>query len=149
MAGAIARSLRGLAPAHAERAHIGFEQRLLLVEISLVHLPDLDDLPHHFHVEAVALGLGIDVADIVGERLLFFFEALDPFDERFQVLSGDPARLRHETLRFCDGAPTLSKSQSAINAPRRNPCGWMRARKRQCLCAAAVTGLVGSFWYFA
>src|SRR3546814_11777973 len=44
---------------HAEGAEVRFDQRLLLLAIARVHLPDLDDLAHRLHVEAVALGFEI------------------------------------------------------------------------------------------
>src|SRR6185437_4709073 len=134
MAAAIAPLFRGFAPAHAERAHIGFEQRLLLVEIGLVHFPDLHDLPHDLDLEAVRLGLRIDVANIVGERLLFFLEALDPLDERFQALSGDPARLRHETLRLCDGRRPYRRANRRSMPRGANPVDEC-ARERVSACA--------------
>src|SRR4029453_8775716 len=75
---------------HAESALIDVEQRLLLVEIILVHSPDANQLAHDLGVEAVALGLGVDLLDVAAERALFLFEPLDPLDKRAQRLAGNP-----------------------------------------------------------
>jgi ATP-binding cassette subfamily F protein uup len=37
-------------------------------------------------VEAVALGLGVDVADVVGDGLFFFFQPLDALDDRLELI---------------------------------------------------------------
>jgi hypothetical protein len=37
----------------------------------------------------MALGLGIDLADIGGKRSLFLFQPLDAFDQRFQLSCGE------------------------------------------------------------
>ena len=52
----------------------------------MVLLADAHDLPQHLGIEAIALGLGIDLPDIVGDRLLLFFHSLDAFDERPQLI---------------------------------------------------------------
>ena len=45
--------------------------------------------PNHgtqrLHVEALGLRLGIDFADVVGNRFLLLFELFDALDERFQL----------------------------------------------------------------
>src|SRR3546814_9788389 len=55
---------------HAEGAEVRFDQRLLLLAIARVHLPDLDDLAHRLHVEAVALGFGKHVLNVFAQPLL-------------------------------------------------------------------------------
>src|SRR5205085_8088135 len=40
-------------------------------------------------VETGGLGLGVDVANVVGERLLLLFESLDAFDKGFEVILGN------------------------------------------------------------
>src|SRR6185437_6891048 len=116
--GTAGRLLRGGAgAAHAERKEIGLEQRFLLVELVLIHFPDLDDLAHDLYFEAVRLGLGIDVANIVAQRLLLFFQALDALDEGFEMIAGDAARLRHDmSPASSENEATLSKRQRRRNA---------------------------------
>ena len=46
-------------------------------------------VPQRLDVEAVALGLRIDVADVVGERLLLLLQPLDALDERLEVILGE------------------------------------------------------------
>src|SRR3984957_19167277 len=76
-------------PQHAERMQVGLQYSLLLLALVDVLLAQ----PHHraqrFHIEAVALGLGIDVANVVGDRLLFLFEALDAFDKGLELVFGE------------------------------------------------------------
>ena len=48
-----------------------------------------DDLAQHLGVEAVALGLGVDFLDVVGDRRLLFFHALDALDEGAELVLGD------------------------------------------------------------
>ena len=76
-------------PQHPERVQVGFQDRLLLLALVDVLLAQ----PHHgaqrLDVEAVAFGLGIDVADVVGDRLLFFFEPLDALDEGLELILGE------------------------------------------------------------
>ena len=38
------------------------------------------------HVETAALGLCVHVADVIGDRLFFFLQPLDTFDEGVQLL---------------------------------------------------------------
>ena len=67
---------------------VGLQNGLLLLALVDVLLAQ----PHHdaqrLDVEAVALGLGIDVADVVGDRLLLFFEPLDPLDDGLELILG-------------------------------------------------------------
>jgi len=54
-----------------------------------LHFPQPHDHPHDLGIIAVGLGLGIDVADIVGDAFLFFLEPLDPLDEQPQLIGRD------------------------------------------------------------
>src|SRR3546814_16531856 len=60
---------------------------LLLLAIARVHLPDLDDLAHRLHVEAVALGFGKHVLNVFAQPLLLFLQSLDPLDIRAKLLA--------------------------------------------------------------
>src|SRR5689334_23997029 len=57
-----------------ERVHVGLEHRLVLDPLVLVLLAQTYHRAHGLHVVAVALGLGVDVADVVGDRLLLLLE---------------------------------------------------------------------------
>jgi len=46
-----------------------------------LHLSQAHDHPHDFGVVAIGFRLGINVANIVSDRLLLFLEPLDPLDE--------------------------------------------------------------------
>src|SRR5574337_668416 len=77
-------SLRA-ASRHPERRQIKVEDRLLLHPLVAVLSAQGHDLAHDLDVEAVGLGLPVDVLDVVGERLFLFLEPLDAFDESAQV----------------------------------------------------------------
>ena len=79
-------------PQHAQRVQVGFQDRLLLLALVDVQLAQPDDGAQRLDVEAVALGFGVDVADVVGERLLFLFEPLDALDEGLEVILGEAVR---------------------------------------------------------
>src|SRR6516225_1575342 len=76
---------------HAERVHIGFEQRLLLLALVAVLLAQADNDTQCLDVKAVALGLGIDIANVVGDRFFLFLEPLDPLDKGFELILGKTA----------------------------------------------------------
>jgi hypothetical protein len=60
---------------------VGDKHRLLLSPLVLVLLADTDHGLERLHVEAVALRLGIDLAQIGGERRLLLLEPLDAGDD--------------------------------------------------------------------
>src|ERR1700689_1749959 len=68
-----ARGRKGSAP-HPQRAHVKIEDGVLLLAVRRVEFPEAHDLAHDLGVEALALGFGIDFADIGGQRRLFLFE---------------------------------------------------------------------------
>src|SRR5208282_3632027 len=84
-----------LPASHAERALVDVEERLLLLALGAVQLAQADDLAQHPEIEAAALGLGVDVADIVRERLLLILQPLDPLDQRAQLLGRNAADVGH------------------------------------------------------
>ncbi|VVT01416.1 conserved hypothetical protein [Erythrobacter sp. EC-HK427] len=84
---------RPAASPHAERGLIRVEDHFLLAAIIRVHLPQADDLAHDLRVVAHGFGLGVNVADVVGDALFLFFEALDAFDQQAQAVVG---RFGHE-----------------------------------------------------
>ena len=73
-----------MASTEAERRLVGVGDGIHLGPIVGGHLPQADDLAHDLGVVTDRLGLGVDVADIVGDALLFFLEALDAFEQTTQ-----------------------------------------------------------------
>ena len=74
---------------HAERVQIGLEDSLVLLALVAVLFAHAHHDAQRLDVEAVALGLGIDVADIVRDGFLFFFELFHAFDERLELILGE------------------------------------------------------------
>src|SRR4051812_12876346 len=75
-----------VASQHSQRLHIGFQDGFLLGALIGVLLPQTHDGAQRLDVVAVALGFGIDVADIVRDRLLFLFQPLDAFDDGLELV---------------------------------------------------------------
>src|SRR5258708_20904892 len=69
-----------VASQHPQRLHIGFQDGFLFGPLVGVLFAQAHDGAQRLDVEAVALGLRIDVADIVRNRLLFFFKPLTALD---------------------------------------------------------------------
>ena len=69
--------------------HVGFQHGLLLAALVGVLLAQAHDGAQRLDVEAGALGLGIDVADVVGGRLLLLLEPLDALDEGLELILGE------------------------------------------------------------
>src|SRR5579871_467392 len=74
---------------HAERVQIGLQDSFLLLALVDVLLAQAHDGAQRLDVVAVDLGLAVDVADVVGDRLLLFFEPLDAFDEGLELVLGE------------------------------------------------------------
>jgi hypothetical protein len=74
---------------HPQRLHIGLQDGLLFLALVGILLAQAPDGAQCLHVEAIALALGIDVADIVGDRLLLFFQPLDALDDRLELILGE------------------------------------------------------------
>ena len=74
---------------HPERVQVGLEDRFLLLALVGVLLAHPHHGAQHLDVEAGSLGLRIDVADIVGERLLFLFQLLDARNDRLELILGE------------------------------------------------------------
>src|SRR5580704_6854587 len=73
---------------HAERVQVGLQNSLLLLALVDVLLAQPHHDPQRLHVKTIALGFRIDVADVVGERLLLFFKPLDPLDKGLELVLG-------------------------------------------------------------
>src|SRR6478609_5964624 len=71
----------------ADRLQIEVEDRLFLLALFEIALAQRDDLAQHLDVVAVALGLGIDLLDVVGDRLLLFLEALDALHDALELIA--------------------------------------------------------------
>src|ERR1700730_13003548 len=94
--GRLCPSLRGpeRAPGlqHPERLHIGFQDGFLLGALVGVLLAQPHDGAQRLDIKAVAFRLGIDVADIVGNRLLFFFQSFDTLNDGLELVLGESCR---------------------------------------------------------
>src|SRR5260370_34035155 len=77
---------------HSQRLHVGFQNGLLFGALVGVLLAQPHDGTQRLDVEAVALGFGIDVADVVGDRLLFFFKPFDALDDGLELVFGELGR---------------------------------------------------------
>src|SRR5581483_7886344 len=64
-----------------------------------VDAPQAHDAAQRLDVEALRLGLGIDLADVARDLLLLVFEPLDALDKGAQMIL-DELRLRHRVLPF-------------------------------------------------
>ena len=80
--------------AHAERAFVRVEHRFHLSAIIRRHLPKPHDLPHDLGVVPDSLGLGVDIADVVADALLFPFETLDPLNQETEAIIGNFGHFR-------------------------------------------------------
>ena len=67
---------------------IGVEHGLFLAPLVLILLANADHRPEGLDVEAIALGFGIDLAEIGGERGLFLLEPLDAGDDGTKLVFG-------------------------------------------------------------
>src|SRR5258708_7109822 len=75
-----------IASQHPKRLHVGFQDGFLFGPLVGVLLAQAHDGAQRLDVEAVALGLRIDVADVVRDRLLFFFQPLDALDDGLELV---------------------------------------------------------------
>ena len=80
--------------------HVEVEERFLLLAFGRILLPQ----PHHraddLGIVAVRLGLRVDILDVVGDRLLFFLELLDPLDDGTELVRVNTTRLSQDDLPF-------------------------------------------------
>ena len=86
------RKLQAKPSQHSQRLHVGFQDGLLFGAFVGVLLAHPHDGAQRLDVKTVALGFGIDVADIVGDRLLFFFQTLDALDDGLELVFGESCR---------------------------------------------------------
>src|ERR1700751_5431318 len=68
---------------------ISVQDRFLLLAFVDILLAQTDDDTQGLDVKTGALGLRIDVANVLGDRLFLFFEAFDTLDEGFKLLLGE------------------------------------------------------------
>ena len=79
---------------HPQLLHVRIDQRFLLLPIVRGHLPQLDDLAHDGYFKTCALGLAVDMLDVLGDAGLFFLKAFDPFDKALEPFGGAVDGLR-------------------------------------------------------
>src|SRR5664279_5924512 len=88
------------------------EQRIALVTLVLVLLPEPDDLLQDLDVEALALGLGKDVLLLVVHCLEALVDILDALNERAKPIARNPIWSTHGLLL------SASKHLSEKSRPR-------------------------------
>ena len=66
--------------------HVGLKNSFLLAPFVGILLAQPHDGAQRLDVEAVCLGLGVDVANIVADRFFLFLQLFDALDESFQVI---------------------------------------------------------------
>src|SRR6188768_829649 len=86
---------------HAERVHVGFQDRVLFLALARFHLAQAHDGAQSLEVEAVDLGLAEHVADVVGDRLLLLLELFHALDDRAQLILGKAGGGGWRWLGFC------------------------------------------------
>ena len=64
----------------------------------MVFFANSDDFTQDFGIKTLGLGLGIDIPNIGGEGCFFFFEALDPLDQSFEIIGGESQVIPVEEL---------------------------------------------------
>src|SRR5690349_3124269 len=113
---------------HSQRVLVGVEQRVLLVAVGRVHLPERNDLPHGLDVVADALGLAVDVLDVASDGAALFLELLDPLDEALQALGRDRP-----------GLGLLGNGASVRHVPRSTKCNSAADHKSRGRVASTPT----------
>src|SRR6201999_3919419 len=92
----------------AERRQIEVDQGLLLYALVLVLTADRDDFADDLRLEAIRLGLSVNLLDVFGNGFALFAEAFDALDECAQMSGVDflcagflrgPRRLSHVDSR--------------------------------------------------
>ena len=112
--------IKEMSARHAESGEVEIEKSVAFLALVAFHFAQTHDLAHDLGVKALALGFSIDFLKVRAQRGLFLFEALYPFDQRFQLVFGEVgfghcrnpiARLEHATSR----ARNLVARRAAIN----------------------------------
>ena len=93
----------------------------MLLPLLGVLLAQADHGAESLDVEAVALRLGIDVADVVGDGLLLLLEPLDTLDEGLQLVLGETGLGGFGLLFFDGGHQTLLMRDRAETVPAVSP----------------------------
>ena len=74
---------------HSQGVQVGLQYRLVLFALVDVLLAQAHHDTQRLDIEAVALGFGIDIADVVGERLFLLLEPFDALDEGLELILGE------------------------------------------------------------
>src|SRR3954471_1341202 len=108
---------------HPQRLHVGFQNGFLLGAFVGVLLAQTHDGAQRLDIETVAFAFGIDVADVVGDGLLFFFQPLDALDDGLQLVFCKSGRGRFlngggRGHRVLLGELTVEDRRRCVAAPR-------------------------------
>src|SRR5262245_19701648 len=71
---------------HSQSLHIGLQDGFLFLTLVRILLAVANDGSQCLDVETIALGLAVNILDVVRDRLLLFFEPLDAFDDRLELI---------------------------------------------------------------
>src|SRR5271165_784250 len=116
---------------HSKRQHVGLQDRLLLRSLVLVLLAQTHDRTQRLDVEAVALCLRVNVANVVGDSFLLLLKTFDTLNEglemvlrnqRFGLLlfDGSGSAGGHDTPHESSGSPsTFGGARVTVKAPER------------------------------
>jgi hypothetical protein len=72
-----------------ERLAVGLEERIGFLSGMGFHSAQGDDLADRLSVVSIRFHLGVDVANILGEAPLLFFEAFDALNEKAQLIGSN------------------------------------------------------------
>ena len=76
-----------------QRVHIDVKERVVFVALLLVLLSQPDHFAQDLDIEALTLGLGVDVFLVIRQCFDLLLEPLDAFDERSQPIACSPELL--------------------------------------------------------
>src|SRR6266852_1255119 len=110
--------------------HVDVQERFLLVALLLVQLAHPDDLAQNLDVEAVPLGLEVDLLLAFVELLDLLVDVLDTLDDRSQLVARNVSRSAHGLLPV-----KVTRQKSAIPG---SPSSRAGQRGNQLLNATSV-----------
>src|SRR6185312_15645577 len=111
---------------------VHIQDRFLLSTLVCILLPHPYNGAQGFRIEAITFGFGINVADVIGDRLFLLFHSFDALDNRSNLVLSDRVmsypRLAHGSTTSVDLIGTgENDSRMYISNPiisRRLYCSW-------------------------
>jgi len=96
--------------------HIGLENSLLLAPFIGILLAQPHDRAQCLDVEAVGLGLGINVPNIVADRFFLFLQPLDALDEGLQMILRKRAAGRSTAAAVAINPPPVTSTRERFGS---------------------------------